>query len=171
MLVLLFRSARFHVFLCTVLCWAASAAAQSPSTEPIAHLKDLDGHFPFAVPATREEWNSRADALRLQVQVALGVHPLPPLSIATPTIHGRIERDGYSIEKIYFESLPGFFVTGSLYRPRGSAAPQSGYPAVMYAHGHWANGRFYEAGRQEVRQLLASGAERFENAVVKPLEA
>jgi hypothetical protein len=144
------------------------AAANTPVS---MKLKDLDGHFPMSVPASREEWEQRAEALRLQVRSALGVHPMPPLSESAPTIHGRREMDGYSIEKIYFESLPGFYVTGSLYRPLGKEKPATGFPAVLYAHGHWDRGRFYEASPGEVRQLLATGAERFENAAINHMQA
>ena len=41
------------------------------------------------------------------------------------------------MSKVYFESLPGFFVTGNLYRPVG----QGPFPAVLSAHGHWTYGR------------------------------
>ena len=41
------------------------------------------------------------------------------------------------MSKVYFESLPGFFVTGNLYRPVGEGP----FPAVLSAHGHWTYGR------------------------------
>ena len=41
------------------------------------------------------------------------------------------------MSKVYFESLPGFFVTGNLYRPSGPGP----FPAVLSPHGHWTYGR------------------------------
>lgn len=155
-------------------CMAAmtlSVAAEQPPGSAAAGLKDLDGHFPMQVPKTLDQWNARAEPLRLQLRVALGIDPMPAISTAAPTLHGRMEMDGYSIEKVYFESLPGLYVTGSLYRPLGIAAPDGGFPAVLYAHGHWADGRFFEASPGEVRRLLATGAERFENAAINHMQA
>ena len=48
-----------------------------------------------------------------------------------------IKHPDYVVSKVYFESLPGFFVTGNLYRPIGDGP----FPAVLSPHGHWANGR------------------------------
>lgn len=45
---------------------------------------------------------------------------------------GTLERDGYSIEKVVFESLPGFHVTGNCYRPEGDGP----FPAVLFLCGH-----------------------------------
>ncbi len=159
------------VLIAIVLASNAEVRADQPQPQVNAKLKDLNDHFPMVVPETLDQWKSRATDLSLQVRVSLAVHPMPTISDAEPTVHGRREMDGYSIEKIYFESLPGFYVTGSLYRPRGIAVPKNGYPAVMYAHGHWENGRFYEAPPNEVRQLLATGAERFEHAAINQLQA
>lgn len=138
-----------------------------------AKLKDLDSHFPFQVPESLDVWNKRAEQLRLQLKVALGIHPFPQLAKVDPTIHGKLDLDGYSIEKVYFESLHGLYVTGSLYRPLTKDQTSEGkkYPVVLYAHGHWENGRFYNATSNEVSQLLSTGAERFENAATNQLQA
>ncbi|MCP5119100.1 MAG: hypothetical protein GY953_50510, partial [bacterium] len=41
---------------------------------------------------------------------------------------GTLERDGYRIEKIVYESLPNFYVTANLYIPTAGSGP---YPAVL----------------------------------------
>lgn len=166
-----FRYPWLHALGLALVTLAAAAAADPARLATSEGLKDLDGHFPMHVPDSFEQWEARGAQVRRQVRVALGVDPMPAISTAMPTLYGPIELDGYSIEKAYFESLPGLFVTGSLYRPLGVAMPKSGFPAVLYAHGHWANGRFYEASPGEVRQLLASGAERFENAAINHMQA
>jgi cephalosporin-C deacetylase-like acetyl esterase len=48
-------------------------------------------------------------------------------------ITGVVERDGYRIEKLIYESLPGFYVTANVYVPKGVAPP---YPAVLITAGH-----------------------------------
>ena len=53
---------------------------------------------------------------------------------------GTLERDGFRIEKVTFESLPGFVVTGNLYLP----ATVGRYPAVLMTPGHGANGKVGE---------------------------
>ncbi|TVP97932.1 MAG: hypothetical protein EA381_13660 [Planctomycetaceae bacterium] len=146
-----------------------SPALAQPAGPP--KLKDLNGHFPMTVPETAEAWQARAEALRLQTRVALGLHPMPELADPTPTIYGRESFDGYTIEKLILESLPGHFITASLYRPVGDAAEGTRRPAVMYAHGHWNDGRFYEASPGEVARLIATGAERFENAAINHMQA
>ena len=64
---------------------------------------------------------------------------------------GRLQRDGYSVEKVLFESLPGFHVTGNLYLPERADPP---YPAVLSPCGHTANGKAGEP-YQRLYQLLA----------------
>ena len=86
--------------------------------------------------------------------VALGLWPKPPEHPLKPTIHGKIDRDDYTIEKVFFESLPGHCVSGNLYRPkRPPVADAPGSPGkfagILMPHGHHANGRFNEAGEGE----------------------
>lgn len=165
---------RHPLFLAFVLMLGFCGAAGAEDKKDRPALRDLDSHFPFTVPADAKQWEARADVVRLQTRIALGLHPMPQLAKPEPTIHGRREMDGYTIEKVILESLPGLYVTGNLFRPAGEnqqSSQTNRYPAVMYAHGHWDQGRFYEASPAEVRRLLATGAERFENAAINHMQA
>jgi hypothetical protein len=131
----------------------------------------------MTAPESLEAWNARARELKMQVRVALGLHPMPKLSQKPAVIHGLRKMDGYTIEKVYFESLEGFYVTGSLYRPLNSPANADSNgkpkprPLVLLPHGHWEEGRFYNAKPKEVNELLATGAERFPNAAINHMQA
>ena len=54
-----------------------------------------------------------------------------------PRITGRIQAESYIIEKVIFESLPQYFITANLYRPRESGR----YPAVLFPMGHHSMGK------------------------------
>jgi len=121
--------------------------------------KDLNGYFPFNPPSSLSEWELRKEQVKRRVLVAEGLYPMPTRTPLNAVIHGRIERDDYTVEKVYFESAPGFFVTGNLYRPKGIKGRM---PAVMFAHGHWQDARLSLADEARVRAEIAAGGERFE---------
>ncbi len=139
-----------------------------PADKRLEPLKDLNGYFPFTPPKSKQEWEQRAGELRRQMLVSQGLLPMPIKTPLNPVIHGRTDQGDYTIEKAYFESFPGFYVTGSLYRPK---APKGKVPGVLCPHGHWANGRFYDIGENGVRRQIVQGAERFENGGRSPLQA
>ncbi len=130
-----------------------------PADSRLMPLKDLDGYFPFQPPTSVEVWNQRAEQVRRRIRVSQGIWPEPTRTPLNTVIHGRVERDGYSVEKVYFESRPGLFVTGNLYRPKNAKGK---VPAVLFAHGHWTDARLSEATDSELRRELAEGEERFE---------
>jgi len=119
--------------------------------------KDLNDYFPFTPPKTREGWNDRAQKVRTQVLVATGLWPMPEKTPLSPVIHGKIERDGFTVEKVFFASMPGHYVTGNLYRPTGGKGP---YAGVLCPHGHWANGRFYAVPDATVKKQIEDKAEK-----------
>lgn len=118
-------------------------------------LKDLNGYFPFDVPGSENAWLGKSRRLKRRVLVANGLWPLPERSPLDVQIYGKVERSGFTVEKIHFQSLPGFYVTGQLFRPVDQEAP---YPAVLSPHGH--GGRMQDAG-ERVRSQIAHGEERF----------
>ncbi len=148
--------------------FATAARAEAPRVLPVGQqpndirlqpLKDLDGYFPFTPPESKAEWEKRAERVRRQILVSQGLWPMPTKTPLNAVIHGRIDRAEYSVEKVFFESAPGFFVTGNLYRPKNA---QGKAPGVLFAHGHWANARLSESGDAELLREIATGEERFE---------
>jgi len=94
------------------------------------------------------------------MRVALGLWPMPTSTPLNPVIHGKNDCGDYTIEKVYFESIPGFYVTGNLYRPKGKTGKR---PGVLSPHGHFPGGRFIDIGPDAVRRQIVRGAERFED--------
>jgi dienelactone hydrolase len=123
---------------------------KKPTDYRLGAPKTLNNYFPFVVPKTKEAWEARRKQLREQLLVATGLWPLPEKTPLNAVVHGKIEKEGYTIEKVYFASMPGHYVCGNLYRPKPatgtSDAPK--YPGVLFAHGHWADGRFHDDGEK-----------------------
>ncbi|MBL6764235.1 MAG: acetylxylan esterase [Verrucomicrobiae bacterium] len=148
-----------RIVLTVVLIACHGALAEPPKDRRLGELKDLNGYFGFTPPATLQAWNQRSEFVKRRILVSQGLWPLPERTPMNPVIHGRIDEGDYTIEKVYFESVPGFFVTGSLYRPKN---PKGKVPAVVCPHGHWREGRFYDHEKSLPGDIII-GAERFEN--------
>lgn len=82
-------------------------------------------------------WAPRAHYLREHVLASAGLMPLPDRTPLKPVIFDEVPHPDYLVSKVYFESLPGFYVTGNLYRPVGVGP----FPAILSPHGHWTYGR------------------------------
>lgn len=144
-------------------------SGQFPPDGRLHALRKLrDQYHPWTPPGTLAEWEAERDRIRTQLLVACGLRPLPEKTPLTPVVHGLVDRDDYTVERVFFASRPGVYVTGSLYRPKGFDGPR---PAILHPHGHWANGRFYDAGEKGAREQMAAGAESELNAARFPLQA
>ena len=107
-----------------------------------------DLNTPYTFPGyTKTEWTERAAALRQQIRVANGLIPAHEPTPLNAEIFGKIEREDYSVEKVYFEPFPGFFTTGNLYRPLGKSGP---FPGIVSPHGHWTRGRLESIERGSI---------------------
>jgi dienelactone hydrolase len=132
--------------------------------------KDLNGYFPMTVPATKAAWEKRRQELREQVLVGNGLWPLPEKTPLKPVIHGKIEWDDYTVEKVFFASYPGHYVCGNLYRPTKKTSDGK-HPGVLCPHGHWPTGRFYENNVKGAQNDVKSGAEFTFAGALYPLQA
>ncbi|VTS02047.1 alpha/beta hydrolase family protein [Gemmata obscuriglobus] len=131
---------------------------KKPTDIRLGAPKTLNDYFPFVVPKTKEAWEARRKQLREQLLVATGLWPLPEKTPLNAVVHGKIDRGEYTIEKVYFASTPGHYVCGNLYRPANGKSDEK-RPGVLFAHGHWADGRFHDAGEKAAKASVDGGGE------------
>ena len=106
-----------------------------------------------------DQWKQRAKGIREGILRGAELYPLPKKCPLNPIIHSKRKYEGYTVENVAFESLPGVFVTGSLYRPRKGNRP---FAAVLCPHGHWGDpndyGRFRPDQQKRCATLARMGA-------------
>lgn len=149
--------------------WRVLPAGETSGDARLARVRTLnDAYHPWTPPTSRIGQEREARRLRERILVSTGLWPEPPRTPLEPVVHGKIERDDYTVEKVYFASLPGHYVTGSLYRPKGA---HGRVPGVLCPHGHAHNGRMYDAGEEVAAEQRAKGAEQTAAGARFPLQA
>ncbi len=98
-------------------------------------------------------WETRAERIRQGIWEGLGLNRNFERTPLSPIIRNKKELDGYTVENIAFESLPGFFVTGNLYRPTRQLPS---YPAVLSPHGHFQDSVYSARTREDMQKRCAS---------------
>mgnify|MGYP006102717239 CR=1 FL=1 len=142
---------------------------KAPADSQLETVRELrDKYHPWSPPNTRKAWVAESKRVRRQLKVATGLWPAWSRGPVQAVIHGRVDRGDYTIEKVYFSSIPGHYVTGNLYRPKRANGRR---PGILCPHGHWPNGRFHDAGAEEAVKQLKAGAEKFEAGARFPLQA
>ncbi|HZR66720.1 MAG TPA: acetylxylan esterase [Terriglobales bacterium] len=141
---------------------AAAQAQDAPPADVFGVLPAYSGEHPEITPylkyqtemAWREDderrkvWEQiRTEADLIHVQEKLRAHLRAALgglpekkTLLNSRITGRIQMNGFHIEKLIFESLPGIYVTALLYVPEDSARK---HPAILVPSGHSPDGKLY----------------------------
>jgi len=122
-------------------------AGAKPLDSRLSHVRAVTTAYAAPQAATRKEWEQRARWLRRRVLLAAGLCPPPKRTPLRARIYGRSAFDGFSVEKVHFESRPGFLVTGDLYRPQSRRRRR---PAILSPHGHWPHGRLEHGERGSI---------------------
>ncbi|HSV27016.1 MAG TPA: acetylxylan esterase [Sedimentisphaerales bacterium] len=100
---------------------------------------------------TMEAWETYASHIRKCIIIGADLEPMPrPLPLKLISRNMRRHND-YTVENVAFEVVPGYYVTGNLYRPYGRNGP---FAVVLMAMGHFPAGRF-EPGNQTACAMLA----------------
>jgi len=123
---------------------AASVVANGlpASDQRASRFVDLNTPRSFAPPDSRRDWEAMARDIREATLVHNGLWPMPPKTPLNARVTDRVERDGYTLEKVVIETRPGFFLAGNLYRPLGKGSGP--FPAVLNPHGHGKDGRLHD---------------------------
>ncbi|MEP6670019.1 MAG: alpha/beta hydrolase family protein [Chthoniobacter sp.] len=135
---------KLSVAVLALLAMAPWLNAQTPKKEPreflpapfdqycarrVAELSSAD----WQKGITAENWPAKQAEMRQQLQRMLGLDPWPTRGDLHPVITGTVNGDGFVVEKLQFQSLPGLYVTGDLYRPKEVTHP---LPTILYVCGH-----------------------------------
>ena len=111
----------------------------------------------------RDQWEAKAAKIRRGILEGARLAPLPERTPLNPIRRPPRRQDGYSVENVAIESLPGFLVTGNLYLPDD----RDKMPLMLCPHGHWrgddlsAHGRFREDMQKRCGAMARMGCAVF----------
>jgi dienelactone hydrolase len=134
----------------------APAAATADADRRNVEVPDTDTHMVLGTFSTKEAWQAHRARVRQQILTTSGLDPMPERTPLHPQRFGKLERDGYTIEKVLLETWPGFHLGGNLYVPTTPGR----HPAVVSPHGHWNYGRLEHQPLASVPMRAANLARR-----------
>jgi dienelactone hydrolase len=103
----------------------------------------------------RDTWEERKALLKPQLYKALELSPLPAKPASKPIITAKRIFDGYSVENIAIEILPGLYINGSLYKP---LKIKGKIPVILSPDGHWEHQRYRADCQIRCASLARMGA-------------
>ncbi len=113
---------------------------------------------------TADDWAARRAQLRREFLKGAGLSPLPQRPSPKVIRHSLRQHNGYTVENVAIETIPGFYCTGNLYRPIGRKELQ---PIILCPHGHFRPlGRFRENHQIRCAHLAKMGATVFSYSMV-----
>ena len=123
--------------------------------EGAARLKVME-----TLTSNEEDWTKRATLIRESIREIAGLNDRPQPCDLAPIRHSKRMMDGYSVENVAIQSLPGYWMTGNLYLPAGysdNAKPGS-YAVMLAPHGHLEFKRLYEDTQKRCANMARMGA-------------
>ena len=104
-----------------------------------AELKKLESMY-----TDRQQWEERRKMLRENILKGMNLYPLPTRTPLNAVLGNERIHEGYTVQNVYFETIPGFYFCGNLYRPLRDSLK---HPAILCPHGHFEGDTLGEWGR------------------------
>lgn len=101
---------------------------------------------------TLEDWQRRQQEVKRKFEKVLG--HFPEKTPLRPQVTKKIEKEGFTVEHVVYESQPGFYVTSSLYLPKGK---KKNLPVVIYCSGHAEEGYRSDTYQHVILNLVSKG--------------
>ncbi|MCE6992460.1 acetylxylan esterase [Dyadobacter sp. CY323] len=101
---------------------------------------------------TKEQWQKRQAEVRAKLAKSVG--PFPKKTPLNPVITGTLKKEDFTVEKLYYESRPGYHVTAALFIPDKR---QEKAPAIIFCSGHSENGFRSEAYQHLILNYVKKG--------------
>lgn len=101
---------------------------------------------------TKEAWLQRKRYLQEQLLASIG--GLPQKTALAPKIIGSLDRKTFTVEKLLYQSLSGYYVTACLFLPKERQKPA---PAVIYCSGHTREGFRSPTYQRVILNLVKKG--------------
>ncbi|MDF9801184.1 dienelactone hydrolase [Catalinimonas alkaloidigena] len=150
----------YLILLLTIMALSDKLSAQSPDTGLLRQgnfFTEEEGAAALEKYAATyndlASWEKRAGQIRQGIWEGLDLSPDFKRTPLKPIIHSKRTHDGYTVENVAFESMPGFFVTGNLYRP---TQEHPSYPAILSTHGHFQEDEYTARTREDMQRRCAS---------------
>ncbi|MBE7169415.1 MAG: acetylxylan esterase [Williamsia sp.] len=103
-------------------------------------------------------WKKRREELKSCILSSLRLSHMAAAPASKPIVTGVRKFNGYTVQNIALETLPGVYVCGSLYRPE---RVQGKIPVVLNPDGHFARGRYRADCQYRCAALARMGAMAF----------
>ena len=102
---------------------------------------------------SKEEFEQHKQKSVQKLRKALGLYPWPERHALNPRIVGKLEREDYVVEKLIFESHPGYYINATVFLPKNVSFP---VPAIVNPLGHWVD-KYEEEVQLRCIQLARKG--------------
>ena len=103
----------------------------------------------------RASFEKRKAVLKKEVRERLQIDKYLAMRTGTAPILSKVRKyDGYTVQNFALETLPGLYVCGSIYTPKGKGK----HALIICPNGHFGNGRYREDQQQRMATLARMGA-------------